>query len=109
MGSGPKLKGVEKGVTYRTNEERQSCPKKLNSAAYVAHMQGSTSNFWKALGVNSIDINFGLKIGPRCGIEKSQTGRSGGGLPLPLGRTGPSFGPKTGPRFFMSIELTPCT
>ena len=38
---------------------------------------------------------------------KMADGWGGSGLPLPLGRNGPRFAPKTGPKFFMSIELTP--
>ena len=43
--------------------------------------------------------DFKLKIGRLAGC----------GRLMLTGRIGPSFGPKTGPRFFMSIELTPWT
>ena len=70
-------------------------------------------NTMKAQGVNSIEINVGLEIGPKPGprfqIEKCQIGRWRPASPL--GRTGPSFclktGPKTDPIFFRPIELTP--
>ena len=62
-----------------------------------------------AQGVNSNDINFGPKIGPRCQIENWPIGRLRQAFDhwQNWPETGLKTGPKIGPRFLMSIELTP--
>ena len=41
----------------------------------LIRIQSQISSFFVILGVNSIDINFGPKMGPRCQIENWPIGR----------------------------------
>ena len=38
-------------------------------------LRGNFKQSWMSLGVNSIDINLGPKMGPRCQIENWPIGR----------------------------------